>query len=220
MSLPTHPPVAPYVEDDVLLEATLAARCPRLRVYRPSGVAVVLGRGSRFETEVHLEPCAEDGVPVLRRRGGGCAVVLDPGNVVVAVTRPVHGLGGSLEHFHRLSAWIAAALGRLGIEGVGREGHSDLVLGDRKVGGACIYRTRDLLCYSTTLLVAPRIDLMERYLKHPPREPEYRRGRRHSEFVGRLGRGGGPEELAAAEEELRRELRLTELEGLFDDLVT
>jgi lipoate-protein ligase A len=41
--------------------------------------------------------------------------------------------------------------------------------------------------YSATLLVDPDLDLVERYLAHPPREPEYRRGRPHRDFMGRLG---------------------------------
>mgnify|MGYP000753667588 CR=1 FL=1 len=48
--------------------------------------------------------------------------------------------------------------------GVYRDGISDLVLGDRKVGGACIYRTRGLLFYSASLLVAP---ILGRYLDAP-----------------------------------------------------
>ena len=32
-----------------------------------------------------------------------------------------------------------------------------------KIGGSCIFRRKDVLYYSTTLLVSPRIDLIERY---------------------------------------------------------
>ena len=35
-----------------------------------------------------IEAVLDDGVPVLRRRGGGCAVLLDPGNLVVAAALP------------------------------------------------------------------------------------------------------------------------------------
>ena len=49
--------------------------------------------------------------------------------------------------------------------------------------GSCIYRTRGLLYYSTTLLLDPDLELVERYLPHPPREPEYRRGRPHRDFM-------------------------------------
>ena len=69
---------------------------------------------------------------------------------------------------------------------VHREGISDLAVEDRKVGGSCVYRARDLLYCATTLLCDPALGAIERYLRHPPREPEYRRGRKHRDFLGSL----------------------------------
>ena len=60
-------------------------------------------------------------------------------------------------------------------------------------------RKKNLLFYSASILVSADVSLMERYLKHPPREPEYRKGRRHSEFVTNLATLFGsaePESLA------------------------
>jgi lipoate-protein ligase A len=172
--------------DDALIEATLSDGLPRVRVYRPDHVAVVLGRGSRTEIEVNADAIEEDGVPLLKRRGGGCSVVLDTGNVIVSTTLPLSGFGGIPRAFSRISEWVIAALNRAGVKDVRHAGISDLALGDRKIGGACIYRTRDLLYYSTTLLFDPSLDLIERYVKHPPREPEYRAGRAHRAFLGSL----------------------------------
>lgn len=179
-------PIGEYLEDEALCAATRQDRRPRHRVHRPAHLEVVLGRGSKPELELELAACLADRVPVTRRSGGGCAVVLDPGDLIVSVALPLDGLGGNLRAFARISDWLVAALAALGIAGVRREGPSDLVRGDRKVGGACIHRTRDLLYYATTLLCTPAVALMERYLRHPPREPAYRRGRRHAEFVGSL----------------------------------
>jgi len=146
----------------------------------------VLGRGSDPARELHIDACLVDSVPIFRRRGGGCAVVLDPGNLVIAAALPLPGLGGIRPAYDRITEWLIAALARSGITGVRREGISDFAREDRKLGGACIYRRRDLLFYSTTLLVEPDVDDIERYLAHPPREPHYRRGRAHREFMGAL----------------------------------
>jgi len=205
--------IADYLQERALAEATAADGRARCRVYRVERPLVVLGRGSRVEVELDLQTCLDDQVPILRRSGGGCAVVLDPGNLIVAVTLRVPGLLGSLEHFRRLSAWIIAGLVRLGFSGVRREGPSDLVHGDRKIGGACIHRSRDLLHYGVALLVDPRVELMERYLRHPPREPEYRGGRLHREFVGALRPASRPDEMEALERDLQAELRVEELES-------
>jgi lipoate-protein ligase A len=144
---------------------------------------VVLGRGSRPEAEVHLELVEEDGCPLYRRRGGGCSVVLDPGNVIVAAAFAVQGIGQTPAYFRRLNQWLIAGLAALGVQGLSQDGISDLVMGDRKVGGTCMYRPRGVLLYSASLLVSPQLQLLERYLAHPPREPAYRRGRRHLDFV-------------------------------------
>ncbi len=178
--------IDPYTEDEALIEEARGAGAPRCRVYRLPRPVVVLGAGSRAEVELHLDACRADGVPVLRRRGGGCAVVIDPGNVVVAAAYPAPGIGGNRAHFERLTSWLADALVALGLPRPQLLGASDLAVGDRKVGGACIWRSRDLLSYSTTLLVDPDVGLMERYLRPPPREPAYRAGRDHRAFVAAL----------------------------------
>lgn len=182
-------PYPPYEPDEPLVQASAADGQARLAVYPVAAVQVVLGRGSKPAVELHQRACQADGVAVVRRRGGGCAVVLDPGNAVVSLALPVEGLGQNLRHFARITRWLCAGLSRLGIPGVHQAGISDLARDERKVGGACIYRTTGLLYYSATLLVAPDVGLMERYLRHPPREPDYRQGRDHSSFVAALDPG-------------------------------
>lgn len=181
-----EPEVEPYVLEEDLIAAVAVDGLPRVRVYALEAPALVLGRGSRLGVEARAEAAAALGVPLLRRRGGGCAVVIDPGNLIVAATLRVPGFGDNLAHFARLCRWVTEGLARAGMPGVGQEGTSDLVLGDRKVGGSCIYRGRGLLHFSTTVLLEPDLDLVERLLPHPPREPAYRQGRRHRDFMGRI----------------------------------
>jgi lipoate-protein ligase A len=184
---------------DADLIASVAAGGPaRVRVRRCAGAQIVVGRGGRAGVEVDLAAARAAGVPVLRRPGGGCAVLLDRGNLVVSLVAPMAGVGGVTSAFRAATAWLVDGLAGCGVAGVAGEGVSDLVLDDRKVGGSCIQRTRGLVYYSTTLLLDPDLDLMERVLPHPPREPRYRRGRRHREFLGRIGLPPevGPEDFA------------------------
>jgi lipoate-protein ligase A len=160
---------------------------------------VVIGRGGRQALELDRAAIAADGVPLYRRPGGGCAVVLDAGNLTAALGLPLDGVGGITRAFGAISRWLIAGLEACGAPGVVQEGTSDMVLGGRKVGGSCIWRTRGLVYYATTLLVAPDLDLVERWLPHPPREPLYRGGRKHRDFMGRLAGTGAaePTEMAA-----------------------
>lgn len=178
--------IRPYEADQPQIEATRADRLPRVRLYRPADPLVVLGRGSKAASELNVEACLADGVAVARRPGGGCAVLLDPGNLVVSVTLPCDGIGGNTQRFAALSEWMIRCLAACGIPGVTHDGISDLVLGEHKISGSCIRQWRDAVYYAATLLVEPDMVAMSRYLAHPPREPAYRRGRSHAEFCRAL----------------------------------
>ncbi|MBU8869551.1 MAG: hypothetical protein KOO60_01635 [Gemmatimonadales bacterium] len=202
----------PYDFDDDLQIGALSDGRLRVRVLPWPSLAVVIGRGGKPSLELNTENIANDEVPVYRRPGGGCAVVLDPGNVIVSVALPLPGIGGIKSAFSGLSNWLISALADCGVPDVRQQGVSDLAIPHSaapgsssntylKIGGSCIYRTRDLLYYSTTLLVDPELDLMDRYLPYPPREPDYRAGRSHRHFMGslqKMGLVGSAEELARA----------------------
>ena len=169
-----------------MIRATRRDGATRVRVYRPIDTMVVLGSGSRPEVELRVEACRADDVPIVRRRGGGCSVVLDPGNVIVSVVMTGLPYGHHRRHFDTLTQWLTDGLSRIGLPGIRQAGICDLSLADRKIGGACLHRSRDLMYYSASLLIDPDLDSVCRYLKHPPREPDYRRGRRHTSFMGSL----------------------------------
>jgi len=189
--------VTDWTADDDLVAAVARDGRPRVAIHRPDRPMVVLGRGSRPEVELDVEACLADGAPLRRRRGGGCAVVLDPGNVVVSAALGAEGIGGSRRWFDRFTRWILDGLGTVGIEGIRTAGVSDLVLGSRKVGGSAIWRSKGLVYFSTTLLAEAPLDLMQRWLAHPPREPGYRRGRSHRDFVDDLSDSLDPSDPAA-----------------------
>ena len=133
-------------------------------------------------------------------------MLLDAGNLLVSLVTRREGLGGSREFFAEISALLGAALATLGLPGVMARGTSDLALGPLKISGSCIYRAKDLLYYSATLLVAPDEALIGRYLAHPPREPDYRAGRGHDAFLGRLDALPGCPDPADLAEILEHEL--------------
>jgi lipoate---protein ligase len=203
--------IEPYVEDEEILELTGSDGRPRVRVVTLPAPLIVLGKGSDPEGELELDLCLADGIPLQRRRGGGCAVVLDPGCVLVSTAIRAAGIGHNKAHFGRLTDWMTDALATIGFPNIKGDGISDLVLGDRKVAGTCLYRRKDLLLYSASLLVTPDVERMERYLAHPPREPAYRRGRAHRDFVGGLVKDAGTSDAAMVAEQLSAALLPMEL---------
>jgi len=169
-----------------LLEAFLAERTARLRVYEPPGIAAVLGAAGRPDRDLKLAALEADGIPVLHRRGGGGAVVLSPGQVVLALVTDVASAFASREYARAINEWFIEALGSLGVRGLEQLGISDLAIGGRKVLGTSIYRARLLLFYQASLLVSNNVSLFDRYLEHPHAEPDYRQGRGHESFCTTL----------------------------------
>jgi len=180
-----------YRYDDDLIAATLGDGQSRVRVYRLKAAVAVLGSGSRPGVELNLDACRGDGLPILRRRGGGGAVLLDPGNVIVSAVAMGLPFGRHRVCFDMLTTWLIDGLAGIGIPGVQQAGICDLTLGGLKIGGACLHRSRDMLYYSTSLLVQPDMDAVMRYIAHPPREPDYRGGRDHAAFMGTLASADG-----------------------------
>ena len=175
-----------YDFDHDLISQVMNERTACSKIYIPAEPAVVLGKGSKPSKELFVDNCLEDTVQFYQRDGGGCAVVIDPGNIVISVVLPTNGISDNNKYFDRLSQWVIGNLNNIGISDIYQDAISDLVIDNKKIGGSSIYRSKDFLYYATTILVEPRIDLMERYLKHPPREPEYRKGRSHRDFIGAL----------------------------------
>lgn len=172
-----------FFYDEELLSDVRNDGKPRLKIYPFPETAIVLGRGSKSEVELNIDPIVADEVTVYRRRGGGCSVVLDPGNLIVSVVLPVAGLTDTKKWFNRCTDWMINGLDAAGIKDVYSDGVSDLVIGDRKISGSALYRMKDYAYYTASLLVTPKTDLMDSYLAHPPREPEYRQARPHTDFV-------------------------------------
>ncbi len=151
----------------------------------PEKPLVVLGSSNDAAIECHVENCAVDDVPVLKRYGGGGTVVLYSGCVIVSIGCWVS------EHFHN-DRYFRVLNGALNSclhanfhfsAGLSQNGISDLVAGDRKFGGTSMFRSRNYLLYQASLIVKCDHSIISRYLAHPSREPEYRRGRRHEDFL-------------------------------------
>jgi lipoate---protein ligase len=163
---------------------------PLSRIYEPSTLCAVLGAAGKPEQDLLLENLDADGVPWMHRRGGGGTVVLGPGQVVLAVVTEVASPFRNKEYAAEINSWIVEALRRLSVTGVHPAGISDLAIGEKKIVGTSIYRTRLVLFYQASLLVNNDISVFTRYLAMPVKVPDYRMGRTHEEFCTTLAREG------------------------------
>ncbi len=182
----------PETVNEHLLDLYLREGRPVYRIYEPQTVSIVMGAGGNAEGDVFVSRAERDGVPILRRRGGGGTVVLSPGQVVLALVSEVASQFQNLHYFRLINNWFSLALSLLEIRGLEDKGISDLAFGGRKILGASLYRRRKLLFYQASLLVANDLTLFERYLRFPSRVPDYRCGRAHLEFCTTLRQEGFP----------------------------
>jgi lipoate---protein ligase len=172
------------LDDELIDQIKTQSDVPLLyRSWEPQEVAVVLGRSNTTAAEVRESHCRQDGVPILKRRGGGGTVVLSPGILVISLAKYVARHYHFKEYFQQINATIIAVLSQIGLEHLSQQGYSDICLCDRKILGSSMYRSKHLLFYTASLMVSNSTDLIERYLQHPSKEPDYRRGRSHREFL-------------------------------------
>lgn len=192
--------ISPHVAELAGLDLPGRA-APVVRVLPAREVAVVLSRSRDPAAEVFLDRCRADGVPVVVRPSGGGAVVLAPGVLTASVLAEVEGEGVLPErHFQRFCGAVAAALARVGVA-VGRDGVSDLTVGERKVAGTALRVWKRRALFQVSLLFDLDVALIERYLRAPSRQPAYRRRRGHREFLVTMreaGYAGDVEEVSSA----------------------
>ncbi len=181
--------------DEALLESCVAGSLPVggvLRFWEMPTPLVVVGRGTRLADEVQAAACRSDKVPVLRRVSGGMSIVAGPGCLMYAVIdrHPDAGQANIDQAHRRVLATMVAGLREGGVN-VEAAGTSDLALAAadgtlRKVSGNSLRMTRTAYLYHGTLLYDFDLPLVSRYLRHPPRSPDYRAGREHGGFVANL----------------------------------
>lgn len=178
-------PFPPYPGDAWMVEGLpQAPELPLLaRVWPQPETCIVLGRGCRAETDICLEQAEADKIPIYRREGGGGTVVLSEGMLIIAVVARVRDPFANRRYFGEIQAPICEALAEVGLPSVTQRGLSDLAVGDRKILGSSLRRQQALLLYQAVLLVDADRSLFEMYLRHPPREPDYRQGREHRAFT-------------------------------------
>lgn len=162
----------------------------RCMVWEPGFPAVILGQSNSPDDSLLIEKVEADQVPVYKRPSGGMGVVLSTKTLVISILRRGDRLQSPYVYFKEYNRRIIAALATMEIEDLRVDGVSDICIHDKKILGSSIYRNKDIVLYHAVLNRAESTDIFERYLKHPPREPEYRRGRSHGDFVTSLHEQG------------------------------
>lgn len=177
------------IDEALLLSAEEGSADESLRFWSSRGLFVVLGYSRSAEEDVDVQRCRRDGVPVLRRYSGGGTILQGPGclnyNLVLRRDRDselatITGTTRAIleRHVAALSPFLRGT--------ITREGDSDLAIDGKKFSGNAQRRLSACVQFHGTVLLDFDPDSLERYLHEPARQPAYRGGRTHRNFVANI----------------------------------
>ncbi len=188
LTLPT--PEANLACDEALLDCCEEGGANELlRCWEPKSYFIVVGYANQAATEVDLDYCQREGLPVLRRCSGGGTILQGPGclnyTLVLRITE-----GSPLATIHDTNAFVLERHRTMVSQLVGgkveRQGDTDLSVGGLKFSGNAQRRRKHCLLFHGTFLLNVDIEMVERALPMPSRQPGYRLNRSHTDFLVNL----------------------------------
>lgn len=178
-------------------------------VWQPDRSYLVLGRSNEAVKSLIADAVDYDHIKVLKRPSGGEAVLLSPKMLIIAVKIPLIKIVKPHRAFVVINNMIKEVLAEQGISNIQSRGISDISIGEQKVLGSAIFKQTDAVFYHAVLNISEDVKLIERYLQHPKREPDYRKGRNHLAFVSSLQKEGYPIDILALKTHINIKLENT-----------
>jgi len=154
-------------------------------IWIPAETYIVLGASNNPEEALFIEHVINDKIKVFKRPSGGQSVVLTPRTIVVSVILINKSINPKIV-FEKINSLIIESLESLGLMNLCHKGISDIAIGEKKILGSSIYRKKEKLFYHAVLNYSEDTGIFEKYLKHPVKEPDYRKGRTHKDFISSI----------------------------------
>ncbi|HEX3626636.1 MAG TPA: lipoate--protein ligase family protein [Verrucomicrobiae bacterium] len=168
-----------------------------LRFWDSPDTFVVVGYANKIQAEVDMTRCEADKVPIFRRCSGGGTVLQGTDCLNYALILPIEQnsplseISGANKYImdRNLEAIQSIAGDSLSIK---VQGHTDLAAARgsstvfRKFSGNSQRRHKAFLLFHGTFLLNFDLELVEKYLTFPSRQPDYRGCRSHTDFLMNL----------------------------------
>lgn len=160
------------------------------KVWIPDQKYLVIGQANKAETSLFLDIVEAENIPVYKRPSGGETVILTPNTIVISSIIIDEKFKNPSIYFQFYNKLLMDTFQELGIENIGQKGISDVTIGNKKIVGSSIYRRKNVVFYHAVINLKESIDIISKYIKHPQKEPDYRKGRDHKEFVTSISQEG------------------------------
>ncbi len=143
--------------------------------------AIIMGISSKKEEVVNLELSSKDQIPIIQRFTGGGTVIVDENTLFVTFIfqKDLHDFElypTSILNWAGYALKSALNLSNFTILG------NDFTLNEKKIGGNAQYIKKNRFLHHTSFVHDFTPSNMN-YLLHPPKEPLYRQGRTHCDFL-------------------------------------
>lgn len=159
-------------------------------IWIPDKSYIVLGASNKPDNSIEESMVLHDNISVLKRRTGGQTVMLTPNNLVISAVITDENVMKPKDVFNRFNDIVIDAIEKDHHVKFSTRGISDIALGEKKIMGSSMYRNKEKLFYHAVLNFDEPSTTFQKYLKHPSKEPDYRIGRSHAEFVTSLKETG------------------------------
>ncbi|MPM02269.1 hypothetical protein SDC9_48514 [bioreactor metagenome] len=173
-------------------------------IWIPDKNYIILGASNTIEESLFVENVIRDNVTVMKRISGGQTVLPTPDCIVISCVFDNTNHLQPKDIFYHINLLIKSVLEEAGVRALSLTGISDIAISGKKISGSAIYKNRKKLLYHCVLNIGEPALSFEKYLKQPLKEPDYRNGRKHGDFVTSLrenGFTGTIDNLAAAIEQ-------------------
>lgn len=174
--------------DEALLLDTNTTKKQYLRFWESETPFVVLGLGNKYKEEVFDTKCKKDNIQIKRRCSGGGTILQGKGclNYALVLNIPEKG---DLASIKTTNCYIMKqnkiALSQE-LDNIEVKGFSDLTFNNLKFSGNAQRRLKNALLFHGTILYNYDLELISTYIKSPPKQPEYRKNRKHKDFICNL----------------------------------
>lgn len=172
-------------DEEMLLSAESGRAEETLRFWESGEYFIVMGRAGKIDQDCFTYKCIKEGIKIIRRLSGGGTVLQGPGclnySAIVAYERD-HSYRDIKYSYRDLLSKVASEFKLKGCD-IEYFPVSDLALDKKKVSGNAQARKHKFFLHHGTFLYDFDIDRISSYLKHPAKEPDYRDGRSHLDFL-------------------------------------
>lgn len=175
-------------DEAMLIEAESGNVNECLRFWESSSYFVVLGSTCKVKKDIFLSRCKKDNIPVLRRNSGGGTVLQGPGCLNFSLILRLNGRPGLAlikESYRTILMPITRMLIKKGLS-VKLFPISDMAVDNKKFSGNAQARKKHFILHHGTVLYGFELEKISKYLRAPCSEPEYRKSRRHKDFIANL----------------------------------